>query len=217
MATLAGTKPKDTYGNLLQIPNSNNGADSTLRQVQDGKGNNTPLKLSTSKMGVGNILDLESRINNVLKDNVSKTAHTGTASETLIASILIPAGKIEANDILRISATLTRTGAGGNCTVKLYVNTSASLSGATLLGQWTAGTSATWSKAQREMVFKNSLSSQEIFPSGAAINFDVANQNTAITTLSNNYAVDQYLIISFQLANTGDTATLRSWYAQILR
>lgn len=161
--------------------------------------------------------DSTETMSSLIKDNVSKSAHTGTTSETLIASLQCQAGTFQANDILRIAATLTRTGAGGTCTCKLYVNSSASLSGATLLGQWSAGTSATWSKFQREMVFKNSLSSQEIFPSSAAINFDVANQNTAITTLTNNYAIDQYLIISFQLANTGDTATLRSWYAEILR
>lgn len=48
MATLTGTAPKDTYKDLLRIPNSNAGADGTLRQCQDGNGSNLPLYMSTS-------------------------------------------------------------------------------------------------------------------------------------------------------------------------
>ena len=48
MATLTGRAPKDTYGDLMQVSNSNSGVDGTLRFLSDGKGGNSTLKLSSS-------------------------------------------------------------------------------------------------------------------------------------------------------------------------
>ena len=39
---------KSSYGSLLQIPNGNNGVDSTLRTVRDGRGEGSALSLSTT-------------------------------------------------------------------------------------------------------------------------------------------------------------------------
>ena len=49
MATLASRAIKDTYKNVIQVDNSNSGVDSTLRQVTDGGGNNTPVYVSNNK------------------------------------------------------------------------------------------------------------------------------------------------------------------------
>lgn len=48
MATLSGRKPNQTYGNLLQVDNSNSGVDGTLRTVQDGEGTSSGLDLATT-------------------------------------------------------------------------------------------------------------------------------------------------------------------------
>jgi hypothetical protein len=47
MATLAGTKVKESYGNLLQV---NGGVDGTLSTVEDGNGNTSALKLSSTEV-----------------------------------------------------------------------------------------------------------------------------------------------------------------------
>ena len=47
MATLAGTKVKDKYGNLLQV---NGGVDGTLKTVEGGDGASTALKLSSTEV-----------------------------------------------------------------------------------------------------------------------------------------------------------------------
>jgi hypothetical protein len=52
MAALTGQKPKDTYKDLLQVSNSNDGIDSTLRLVSDGGGTDSVLKLSTTAVTV---------------------------------------------------------------------------------------------------------------------------------------------------------------------
>ncbi len=51
--SLAGQRVSATYGRVLQIANANDGADGTLRAVMDGKGDATPLYLSTASVGVG--------------------------------------------------------------------------------------------------------------------------------------------------------------------
>lgn len=50
---LTGQRVNETFGRLLQIANANDGADGTLRVVRDGKGDATPLYLSTTTFGVG--------------------------------------------------------------------------------------------------------------------------------------------------------------------
>ncbi len=47
MTALTGRTPKSTFGDLLQISNSNTGMDITLRTLEDGEGSNGPLQLST--------------------------------------------------------------------------------------------------------------------------------------------------------------------------
>ncbi|MAF24093.1 hypothetical protein CL634_00695 [bacterium] len=52
MATLTGKKPSETYKDLLQISNSNNGVDTTQRALSDGEGTATVLELSTTAVNV---------------------------------------------------------------------------------------------------------------------------------------------------------------------
>jgi hypothetical protein len=55
MASLTGTKIKDTYDSLLKV--SDNGAlDGTLQTITDGLGNNSALSLSTAGASVGGTL-----------------------------------------------------------------------------------------------------------------------------------------------------------------
>jgi hypothetical protein len=52
MSTLAGQKIKDKYGNLLQVEG---GITTTLKNVEDGTGDVTALKLSTTAVGVSSL------------------------------------------------------------------------------------------------------------------------------------------------------------------
>ncbi len=59
MASLASTSNgfiAQTYGDLLWTNNSNGGLPSTLTAIYDGLGNAAPLKLSTTQVGVDNLL-----------------------------------------------------------------------------------------------------------------------------------------------------------------
>jgi len=52
MATLTGTRVKDTYKDLLQVSNSNSGIDSTLRTVSDGEATDSILELSSAAVNI---------------------------------------------------------------------------------------------------------------------------------------------------------------------
>ncbi len=52
MPTLTSRKPKDTYKDLLQISNSNEGIDGVLRVIEDGEGTESTLYLSQARMAV---------------------------------------------------------------------------------------------------------------------------------------------------------------------
>ena len=58
MATLTGKQIANSYKQLLQIGTANSGLVSTLQDVQDGEGNNTPLQLSNSTVNINGTLQL---------------------------------------------------------------------------------------------------------------------------------------------------------------
>lgn len=73
MSALTGFKPAETYKDLLQMSNSNNGIDTVSRQVYDGEGHPTPLELSTTVVNF--------RTDNQFKFKIGGTAVTATAQE----------------------------------------------------------------------------------------------------------------------------------------
>ena len=71
MATLTGTRVKDTYKDLLQVSNSNSGIDGTLRTVSDGEATNSVLQLSSTAVNISSAGALQ----------YGGTAITSTAAE----------------------------------------------------------------------------------------------------------------------------------------
>jgi hypothetical protein len=53
MASLTGTKVSDTYQQLLKLTSQGVGADASAKYVEDGLGTDTPLSLSTTRVGIG--------------------------------------------------------------------------------------------------------------------------------------------------------------------
>lgn len=53
MSTLNGTAPKDTFKDLLQVSNLNQGIDTTVRAVSDGEGTGSQFFLSTTITRIG--------------------------------------------------------------------------------------------------------------------------------------------------------------------
>ena len=145
------------------------------------------------------------------------SALTGTTAETLITSILIPANTFQANDWLRWVASINATNNANSKTVRVYFNTIASLSGATQVAQRLLA-NITTQIVLRNMFFVNSISSQKTLL-GTTLNVasDEATTGGTQATLSINFAVDQYFIISGQLAVGTDTITINGITSNINR
>lgn len=144
-------------------------------------------------------------------------SHTGTLTETLIYSVLIPANTLQANDILRFNIMFGAMTNNANVkTGRIYCNTSNSLVGATLLATRTL-TSTINGNCLRNLVFKNSLTSQEISrPTTTFVN-DENTSNNNVDLVSINFTVDQYFIVSAQLALGTDVMGIKNLYGEILR
>lgn len=74
---------RDTYGRVLQIANANEGADGVLRPVLDGKGDATPLQLSTTAVKVDGPLDITGPATALTPDLGTNTTQVQTGAGVL--------------------------------------------------------------------------------------------------------------------------------------
>lgn len=150
-------------------------------------------------------------------NNVSSSV-TGTTSETILGSALVPAGTLQANDIVKFTATFSKSGTAGTLHARIRVNTANSLGGSpTQLARYNPSSTNIFVKMERDLVFKNSLSSQVIFNNTTSSESGLGAGTNAITTLTNNYANEQYFLVTVALSDGADTGTLESWYVEIIR
>ncbi|MDB4725956.1 hypothetical protein OAF54_00875 [bacterium] len=88
MATFTGRAPKDTYGDIIQVANANDGIDATLRFISDGKGTNSSFKLSsTGSQETGTLL-----VTGVLTTTATQVANGGiaiTSGQTLTTNTIV--------------------------------------------------------------------------------------------------------------------------------
>ena len=142
----------------------------------------------------------------VIKQNATIT-HTGGTAETKIFSQLIPAGTFQANDILYWCLRIGATSNANNKTFRVYFNNTDDLVTPTIIATvivTNQGLSVTY---DRDLVFKGSISSQEILPATTNI-FYYLTSTTAPTALTIDFTANQYFVVSCQLAVGTDTAYL---------
>lgn len=147
----------------------------------------------------------------IIKDTVDSAAHTGTTANTLIKSYLIPANIFTPGDWFQQFHFTEKVGTAGANSIRTYVNTSASLVGAT---QITALTNTATTLNYRMVRWNNIKSATETLLNGTTGNITTRDTfaNTSYTVSNIDWTVDQYFIIAFQLANSADTAYLKGMY-----
>jgi hypothetical protein len=136
------------------------------------------------------------------------TTVTGTTTETLSQSLLIPANTYSANGMLEILCRMTKTGGAGSTTIKVYKNTSNTLTGATQIGLLGSPLSATTLWCQGIKTFRinsNTLTGQPL--NTAALN-DYVSSTTALLSTTFTTNVDNYILFSIQLSSTADSANI---------
>jgi hypothetical protein len=134
-----------------------------------------------------------------------------STSNTLINSLLIPANTFSSGDIVTIETCVTKSAANNAFSFYFYVNTSSTLVGATLVATNTSVAAATRAaQLYRRLtidVASGSGNGTIVLNTSFAARDDigVANYTTGFSTLTTNWTVDQYLIVSGSVVSTSDT------------
>ena len=122
MGTLSGQRIKDAYTSLLKLESGT--ATSTTKVIEDGAGNDTALKLSTTKVEVNGTLGFSSApttgstevaalfldaSNNIIKRNLGTAAFTSGSSLTPVAPLNIASNVISINAPTTLSQLTSAT------------------------------------------------------------------------------------------------------------
>lgn len=145
---------------------------------------------------------------------------TGTTNETIVSEagsgILIPANTVKPGDILRVVFVLTKSVANGETRIRMKTNISNQLSGAVLLTDLQVSATIRWIKVERDFLIKESTT-EGMSTNATSANTDVQSNTQVINSVSIDWTIDQYLMLSVANVSSSDTVTLRNWYAEIIR
>jgi hypothetical protein len=131
------------------------------------------------------------------------TLITSTTSNTLAGSVFVPANTFAAGDFIKIFARVKKTTTTSSTRIRLYVNTSNSLSGATQIADSNASQFLRIASMERTFMVKNVTTDTEGLES-AAIAFtdiDIAGttlQGNAVQSYSIDWTTNQYIITAVQ-------------------
>ena len=138
----------------------------------------------------------------LFKSTTNSTTITGVTANTLSYSNLIPANTMLVGDFFQYQLNAVRSGANGSCAARVYFNTSASLTGATLAGTVTIAASNGMFMSKISMI-KSATNTEFNVVTGSILTRDAQPNNTPIVS-NINWTVDQYFIIAFQPASALD-------------
>jgi hypothetical protein len=141
----------------------------------------------------------------VIKITSDGTNVTGTTADTFTTSVTIPANTYATGDILRITSFNEFIGTVGTKTIRYYINTSASLSGATLLATSSAGAAATRSIGMdRNLIIKSATSTKTHSATAATYTNSTATSGV-YANINIDWTTTKYIIVSIQLGNAADS------------
>jgi hypothetical protein len=148
----------------------------------------------------------------VSKDITDSTALTGTTAITLMKSILISANTYTTGDVVKILSRAIRSTATGTAINYFYINTTNSLTGATLVS--TQNGAFRFYAMERNLYIKSTIISETI-DVATSISSDA---NVALTSANSNlnidWSVNQYIIAAFQNAAVGNSTVMSSLIIQ---
>ncbi len=181
------------------------------KQTALSSGVNIKTVNSTSLLGSGNI----SINGNPSLGIVTGTNVTGVTALTKSATITLASNTISATSVLEIEARAIRVAtATGTIAFQVYINTSDSLTGATLLGVGLNMTNSQWFTQIRRSLFINpSTNTLTCINTGATVNDDfVATGTNGSITFDETQTY--YLIFAVQPSSTASTSTVQYAFAK---
>ena len=144
-------------------------------------------------------------VGTIAKDTTNSATLTGTTN-TILKSYAINGGTLSASDIIELmSCKIYKTGTAGALNVRVYINSSNSLTGATQIGLFSMTATLIYGKFRRSYPVNGGNLS---YPSvGAVTGSDDANtSSTAVNnTVAFNVASTYFIIIAGQLSSASDS------------
>jgi len=166
--------------------------------------------VAPSKTAVNTALALKQDKGNYRKlvaVDAGNTTHTGTLTETIVSSILIPANSLDALCDLFFSYDYVKS-TGNATTIKVYLNTANNLTGATLFASYNAGSFRN-AGFFRKMLLRGTNLDTQASTANLLNNYigDILFAPSNVITL--NPAVNNYILVTITLSNTGDVFTTK--------
>ena len=148
----------------------------------------------------------------VSKDITDSTALTGTTAITLMKSILIPANTYATGDVVKILNRAIRNTATGTAINYFYINTTNSLTGATLVG--TQSAASRYYANERNLYIKSTTVSETVDVTNTISSDANVISANANSNLNIDWGVNQYIIAAFQNAAVGNSTVMSSLIIQ---
>lgn len=161
-------------------------------------------KVAVSEFGGGGASGLE-----VLFSDAATYSFTGAAANFVVHSFLIPANTLEIGDFIQMKAFVGRTTYANNIVPKLYVNTSNTLTGATLISSGLI-ISEESTIFQRDFFIRNTTITSMITTFNQIKSH--YNTNSIFTESTINRASDLYFILALGVLDASDTGICNGFF-----
>jgi hypothetical protein len=138
------------------------------------------------------------------------TAVTGVTTNQQTGSVLIPANTVDGNiatgNAIDIVARAVKTGTAGTLQIRIYANTTDSLSGATLIGTSPIATAVSlYVQISRTAFIGKPPINTKLMQVGGNAYDDITNFTGAETSVAIDWAANQYIILAVQNGSTADS------------
>jgi hypothetical protein len=137
------------------------------------------------------------------------TAVSSTTTITLTSSQLVPANTFSVGNVIRLNVRFLKATANASTSFLIYINTSASLTGATQLG--VISTNNRTNGMKRDLYIKSATATQMYPTTGSAITDDAV-QSSAPSSINIDWTTDKYIIFAIGHSGATDTGGLTSGY-----
>jgi hypothetical protein len=144
----------------------------------------------------------------LVKNTTPTTTVTGTTSRTQIgSSILIPANTFSAEDLMNLDSFAVEKSAGlGTCQIRLWHNTSDTLTGATVIAVFAMANANVSAKIIRTFEITGGLLNGRVDGNVNAIS-DIGGLSVATLSIPFDPTIDNYFFTTVQLGNASDSVT----------
>jgi hypothetical protein len=172
---------------------------------------NSPTFTGTVVLPKTTTINTYSPIVNIVKDAVPTTPITGTLTETILNSYLIPENTFSASDMMKIPYfEVNKVGALGGGVIRIYINTSNTLTGAVQIARYNLISTNLYVKMARQFNINSGILTGLSFTGTGNLN-DLTAFGQIHSSTSFNETVDNYIIITAAISSTSDSIQQRGF------